>query len=50
MPTSVSSEFESAVVLCIDDDLDVLECGKSFLEIFSINSPLLFYGDGARPA
>jgi hypothetical protein len=42
MPTSVSSELESAVALCIDDELDVLECGKSFLEIFSINSALLW--------
>ena len=34
MPTSVSPELQSAVVLCIDDDVDVLECEKSFLESF----------------
>jgi two-component system, cell cycle sensor histidine kinase and response regulator CckA len=34
MPTSVSPELQNAVVLCIDDDVDVLECEKSFLESF----------------
>lgn len=34
MPTSVSPELQGAVVLCIDDDVDVLECEKSFLESF----------------
>jgi two-component system alkaline phosphatase synthesis response regulator PhoP len=34
MVTSVSPELQSAVVLCIDDDVDVLECEKSFLESF----------------
>jgi|SRR5271166_1444858 len=34
MPTSVSPGLQSAVVLCIDDDVDVLECEKSFLESF----------------
>jgi two-component system cell cycle sensor histidine kinase/response regulator CckA len=34
MPVSVSPEFQSAVVLCIDDDADVLECEKAFLESF----------------
>lgn len=34
MPTSVSPELQSAIVLCIDDDMDVLECEKSFLESF----------------
>jgi CheY-like chemotaxis protein len=34
MPRSVSPELQSAVVLCIDDDADVLECEKSFLESF----------------
>jgi CheY-like chemotaxis protein len=34
MPTSISPELQSAIVLCIDDDMDVLECEKSFLESF----------------
>jgi CheY-like chemotaxis protein len=34
MPLSVPTERPSAVVLCIDDNQDVLECEKAFLEIF----------------
>ena len=34
MPVSVYPELRSAVLLCIDDDEDVLECEKSFLESF----------------
>src|SRR5580704_1323308 len=34
MPPSVYPEIQSGVLLCIDDDEDVLECEKSFLESF----------------
>jgi len=34
MPHSVCPPFSSAVVLCIDDNQDVLECEKRFLETF----------------
>jgi CheY-like chemotaxis protein len=34
MSVSVYPEFHRAVLLCIDDDKDVLECEKSFLESF----------------
>jgi CheY-like chemotaxis protein len=34
MPVTVSPELRGAVLLCIDDDEDVLECEKSFLESF----------------
>ena len=34
MSAGVSSALQSAVVLCIDDNEDVLECEKSFLESF----------------
>jgi CheY-like chemotaxis protein len=34
MPLSVYPEFQGAVLLCIDDNVDVLECEKSFLESF----------------
>ena len=34
MPLSVYPELQSAVLLCIDDDENVLECVKSFLESF----------------
>jgi two-component system cell cycle sensor histidine kinase/response regulator CckA len=34
MPPSVYPELQSGVLLCIDDDLDVLECEKSLLESF----------------
>ncbi|MFZ3371131.1 MAG: response regulator [Candidatus Sulfotelmatobacter sp.] len=34
MPAAVSPALQSAVVLCIDDNEDVLECEKSFLESF----------------
>jgi CheY-like chemotaxis protein len=34
MPASVYSELSGAVVLCIDDNQDVLECEKAFLEGF----------------
>ena len=34
MPLSVDPELQRAVLLCIDDDEDVLECEKSFLESF----------------
>lgn len=34
MPLSVYPEFQGAVLLCIDDNEDVLECVKSFLESF----------------
>jgi len=34
MPYSVAPPFSSAVVLCIDDNQDVLECERAFLEIF----------------
>ncbi len=34
MSVPVYPEFHRAVLLCIDDDKDVLECEKSFLESF----------------
>ena len=34
MPVSGSAKLQGAVLLCIDDDEDVLECEKSFLESF----------------
>ena len=34
MPPSVCPPFSSAVVLCIDDNQDVLECEREFLETF----------------
>jgi CheY-like chemotaxis protein len=34
MPPSAYSELKRAVLLCIDDNEDVLECEKSFLESF----------------
>ncbi len=34
MPLSDGSELQNGVLLCIDDDEDVLECEKSFLESF----------------
>jgi len=34
MPAAVSPALQSTVVLCIDDNEDVLECEKSFLESF----------------
>jgi CheY-like chemotaxis protein len=34
MAPSVYPEIQSGVLLCIDDDEDVLECEKSFLESF----------------
>ena len=34
MAPSVCSEPQSGVLLCIDDDEDVLECEKAFLETF----------------
>ncbi len=34
MPLCAYPEFKRAVLLCIDDDQDVLECEKSFLESF----------------
>ena len=34
MPVSVYPDLRRAVLLCIDDDEDVLECEKSFLESF----------------
>lgn len=34
MPLSLDSELRRSVLLCIDDDEDVLECEKSFLESF----------------
>jgi CheY-like chemotaxis protein len=34
MSAAVSPALQSAVVLCIDDNEDVLECEKSFLESF----------------
>jgi CheY-like chemotaxis protein len=34
MAASVYPELQSGVLLCIDDDEDVLECEKSFLESF----------------
>ncbi len=34
MPLSVYPERQSGVLLCIDDDEEVLECEKSFLESF----------------
>jgi CheY-like chemotaxis protein len=34
MPPSGDPEPQSAVLLCIDDNEDVLECEKSFLETF----------------
>ena len=34
MPLPVCPELQSGVLLCIDDNEDVLECEKSFLESF----------------
>ena len=34
MPLSVYPEISSAVVLCIDDSQDMLECERAFLESF----------------
>ena len=34
MPAAVYRALQSAVLLCIDDDEDMLECEKSFLESF----------------
>src|SRR5713101_9264777 len=34
MPRSAYPELSSGVVLCIDDNQDVLECEKAFLETF----------------
>jgi CheY-like chemotaxis protein len=34
MPPSTHPEIKPAVLLCIDDNEDVLECEKSFLESF----------------
>ena len=34
VPSSVYPELQNAVLLCIDDDEDVLECEKAFLEMF----------------
>jgi CheY-like chemotaxis protein len=34
MPTSVHEAIQNAVLLCIDDNQDVLECEKAFLETF----------------
>lgn len=34
MPLTVDSELQRSVLLCIDDDEDVLECERSFLESF----------------
>jgi CheY-like chemotaxis protein len=34
MPPSTHAELKPAVLLCIDDNEDVLECEKSFLESF----------------
>ena len=34
MPQSVCSELPAGVVLCIDDNRDVLECERAFLESF----------------
>jgi CheY-like chemotaxis protein len=34
MPPSVYPELQNGVLLCIDDDEDILECEKSFLESF----------------
>ncbi len=34
MPQSVYSELPSGVVLCIDDNQDVLDCERAFLESF----------------
>lgn len=34
MPLSLDPELQRAVLLCIDDDEDILECEKSFLESF----------------
>jgi CheY-like chemotaxis protein len=34
MPSSIYPELQSAVLLCIDDDEDLLECEKAFLEEF----------------
>ncbi len=34
MPAAVCPALQNAVLLCIDDDEDVLECEKAFLESF----------------
>ena len=34
MPAAVYPVLESAVLLCIDDNEDLLECERSFLESF----------------
>jgi CheY-like chemotaxis protein len=33
-PTSINQPLQSAVLLCIDDDQEVLDCEKAFLETF----------------
>jgi hypothetical protein len=42
VPPTVYSELSSGVVLCIDDNQDVLECERDFLEdaIWKINTAL----------
>ena len=37
MPLSLYPEYYHPVLLCIDDDEDVLECEKTFLEAFGYN-------------
>jgi len=46
MPATVYPALQSAVLLCIDDNEDVLECEKSFLESFGYT--VLTAASGAR--
>ena len=46
MPAAVYRALQSAVLLCIDDDEDMLECEKSFLESFGYS--VLTAGSGGK--
>jgi CheY-like chemotaxis protein len=51
MPPSVYPEVPSGVLLCIDDNEEVLECEKSFLESFGytvLTAPNGGKGQGIR--
>lgn len=45
MPQSVYPEFQRGVVLCIDDNEDLLECERSFLESFGYTVLTAVSGD-----
>jgi two-component system cell cycle sensor histidine kinase/response regulator CckA len=46
MPISSYPELQSPVLLCIDDDVDLLECEKAFLEEFGYT--VLTASDGGK--